>query len=134
VKIVLDTNVILAGMATRGVCEALIRICTASPQHIVLLSEPILDEFADHYQHIFGMSSDQTKSVVRLLRESAIVVKPVVVDKEACRDPDDLLVLGTALAGNANCIISGDNDLLVLRYFKGIPILSPRVAYDQLRE
>lgn len=43
-----------------------------------------------------------------------------------CRDPDDDWVLATALAGEAEAIVSGDADLLTLGSHAGIQILSPR--------
>jgi predicted nucleic acid-binding protein len=43
-----------------------------------------------------------------------------------CRDADDDLVLAAALAAKADAIVTGDQDLLVLKRFKGIPILNPR--------
>jgi putative PIN family toxin of toxin-antitoxin system len=43
-----------------------------------------------------------------------------------CRDEDDDVVLATALAGKADVIVTGDEDLLVLKKFRGIEILSPR--------
>lgn len=47
-----------------------------------------------------------------------------------CRDPDDDKILETALAGAADCIITGDHDLLVMAPFRGIPILDPRRFVD----
>jgi predicted nucleic acid-binding protein len=49
----------------------------------------------------------------------------------SCRDPDDLPVLGTAVAGNANVLVTGDDDLLTLREFQGMAILSPREFHDR---
>jgi len=43
-----------------------------------------------------------------------------------CRDSDDDLILAAALAAKADAIVTGDQDLLVLKGFKGIPILNPR--------
>jgi predicted nucleic acid-binding protein len=43
-----------------------------------------------------------------------------------CRDSDDIKVLGLAIAANADYIVTGDKDLLVLESFQGIPILNPR--------
>jgi predicted nucleic acid-binding protein len=43
----------------------------------------------------------------------------------ACRDPKDNMILELAVSGQANTIVSGDNDLLTLNPFRGIPILSP---------
>ena len=45
-----------------------------------------------------------------------------------CRDPDDYAVLALALAAQADCIISGDNDLLALTHYQGIPIVAPAQA------
>ena len=42
-----------------------------------------------------------------------------------CRDPDDDKVLETALMGDAECVVTGHNDLLVMSPFRGIPILTP---------
>ena len=58
-----------------------------------------------------------------LLREAELVEisEPVI----ACRDPRDDKFLSLAVSGVADCIISGDKDLLVLNPFREIPILTP---------
>ena len=61
----------------------------------------------------------------------AQVVEPSPVAEEAVSDPDDLPVLGTLLAGNADCLVTGDHELLQLKTFQGTPILSPRAFYDR---
>ena len=43
-----------------------------------------------------------------------------------CRDPDDDLILAAALAAEANLLVTGNQDLLVIKEFEGIPILTPR--------
>ena len=55
------------------------------------------------------------------------------VPADACRDPDDLPIRGTLLAARVDCLVTGDEDLLALREFRGIPILSPRAFYERLR-
>jgi uncharacterized protein len=44
---------------------------------------------------------------------------------KVCRDPDDDKLLEIAVVGRANCLVTGDQDLLVLDRFQGIPILTP---------
>jgi putative PIN family toxin of toxin-antitoxin system len=56
-----------------------------------------------------------------------------VAEVSACRDPKDDKFLALALAGHANLILSGDQDLLVLHPFRGINILTPRQYLDQSR-
>ena len=42
-----------------------------------------------------------------------------------CRDPDDDQILATAVAARADCLVTGDTDLLVLDRYAGIPIVRP---------
>lgn len=130
-KVVLDTNVLLAGLATRGLCEAVLDLCIE--QHTVVLSQHIVDEFARHYHEKFGMTREETKAAVAFLREHAELVEPAPVPPGSCRDPDDLAVLGTGIAAGAACIVTGDRDLLDVGEFQGVPILSPRVFYERVR-
>lgn len=61
-----------------------------------------------------------------LLRTTLEVVVPTPPDQRVCRDADDDTVFGTAIAARADCIVTGDEDLLVLQEFQSIPILRPR--------
>ncbi|PIP70614.1 MAG: putative toxin-antitoxin system toxin component, PIN family, partial [Nitrospirae bacterium CG22_combo_CG10-13_8_21_14_all_44_11] len=49
------------------------------------------------------------------------------------RDKDDNIIIGTALSGNAEFIITGDEDLLVLKTYKGIDIITPREFWSRLK-
>jgi predicted nucleic acid-binding protein len=61
-----------------------------------------------------------------LYRRLAVWVEPTLLQPAVCRDPDDDWVLATALAGEAEAIVSGDEDPLILGEHAGIAILSPR--------
>lgn len=58
-----------------------------------------------------------------LLRRTTLI--PVTVQITDCRDPKDNKFLEVAVAGNADVIISGDDDLLVLHPYRGISICTP---------
>ena len=130
-KVVLDTNVLLAAFATRGLCEAVFEVCMAS--HAIILSEHILTELRRHLTSKFKQPAAQADRIIAFLRQHATLVHPAKVAQNVCRDRSDLPVLGTALAARADCLITGDNDLLVLKTFENISILSPRAFHDQLR-
>ena len=49
-----------------------------------------------------------------------------------CRDPDDDEVLALAIAAHVDLIVSGDNDLLSLASFEGIPIIAPAEAVKRI--
>lgn len=132
-RIVLDTNVLLAGLAMRGICEAVVSLCLTSAEHTVVLSEHILHEFHKHFAGKFGIPADKSHATVKVLRSQAELVKPEAVPSDACRDPGDLPILGTVLAGRADCLVTGDADLLLLKEYCGCPILSPRQFYERFR-
>ena len=66
---------------------------------------------------------DRLKVISLLEIKSQLVegIEPVI----ACRDPKDDKFLALALAIKADCLVTGDKDLLVLHPFRDIPILSP---------
>jgi len=131
VRVVLDTNVLLAGIATHGICEGLLALCFRD--HSVVLSDHILDELAEHYVGRFKASHDQAALVVDTLRKQSENVVPAPVAENVIRDTDDLPVLGTALAGRADYLVTGDKQLQALGNHQGILILSPREFYDFIR-
>ena len=128
-RVVLDTNVILAGFATRGLCEAVVALCL--DQHELILSDAILSEVREHLSGKFRMPAARAAEITSFLEEHAEIVSPAEVPYDACRDADDRQILGTAVAGLADSLITGDQDLLSLGDYQGIPILSPREFYDR---
>ncbi|HEV2146337.1 MAG TPA: putative toxin-antitoxin system toxin component, PIN family [Longimicrobiaceae bacterium] len=129
-RLVLDTNVLLAAFVSRGVCHDLLEHCERA--HRIVASEFILEEFADKLLRKFKVPSDKVQRAVALLRPRMEVIEPPPLDLPTCRDPDDDWVLATALAGQCACIVTGDKDLLTLEVFSGIRILPPSAfwAYE----
>ena len=130
-RVVLDANVLLAGFATHGLCEALVVVVLES--HHLILSEHLLGEVRRHLIGKFRVPEARASEIDAFLREQAELVEPVAVPRKACRDRDDLPVLGTALAGQESLLVTGDQDLLTLGEHGGVPILTPRAAYERLR-
>lgn len=122
-KIVLDTNVLIAAFITRGASRTLFEHCIQ--QHTLITSDFILGELQEKLLGKFKFSVDRVDETIGLLRSRMAVVLPQVVEVSDVRDPDDAQVLGAALAGEVDCIITGDNDLLVLNPYHFIEILQP---------
>jgi putative PIN family toxin of toxin-antitoxin system len=72
-----------------------------------------------------GLSSAAILNDLQLLAE---LVTPVPLSMPVCRDPDDDAVLAVALSAQADLIVSGDADLLDLREYQGIPIVTAAEA------
>jgi uncharacterized protein len=123
-RIVLDANIVIAAFATRGLCDTIFEFCLDS--HDILLSEDIILEVSSNLRKKIKITPQVVDKIATLLRENAEVLVPEHLSSKLCRDPDDLHVLGLAITGKADCIVTGDKDLLVLKKFHNIPILNPR--------
>lgn len=130
-RIVLDTNVIVAAFATRGICSEVFEVCLS--EHTIIISEHILFEVKDKLQSKIKLPKDITHDIIGYLRESAEICEPQHVSLGICRDKDDLKIIGTALSGNADFMITGDDDLLTSRKYDKTKIVSPRKFWDYLR-
>lgn len=128
-KIVLDTNVLIAAFATRGLCEALFEHCLEN--HEIVLSEQLLTEVGGKLRSKLRLPEKTAEDILGFLRDHSTIWEPSEVPADACRDADDLAVLGTAEAARASYIVTGDQDLLVLETFREIPILTPRKFWDR---
>jgi putative PIN family toxin of toxin-antitoxin system len=124
VKIVLDTNVLIAALIARGTCHELLEHCVV--RHALFTSEFILHETQEKLIEKFGYESDLASEAINLFRSSMTVVSTLKLASSVCRDPDDDNILATAISGNCDCIITGDNDLLALKEYNGIDIFGPR--------
>jgi len=132
VRVVLDTNVWLASiLSTRGTCAAVFENCVRN--HVILISEFVLDEFREHLLGKFRKSDVEADRILRLARMASEMVAPVPLEAPVCRDPDDDRVLALAVSGRADFLIAGDKDLLVLHPFQGVSIVSP-AAFAALDE
>ncbi len=108
---------------TRGWSSTLVEHCVQ--RHTLVSSDFILNELRKHLVQTFKYSVAGAEEVVSLFRSKMEVVRPTDLGTAVCRDPDDDAILGTAVAGNAVCIVTGDKDLLVLKRFRSIDIIHP---------
>lgn len=115
--------IIAAHIARAGVCAQLFE--DVLMQHDLVLSRFILEEVERKLKTKFSMPADELRRLRRLLAAAAIQVVPAEVPAGACRDPQDLPILGTAVAGRSDLIVTVDKDLLALGRHGGIVIVRP---------
>ena len=127
-NLVLDTNILIAAFISRGSCHNLVEQCLS--KHSCITLEFILDELKEKLTKKFKYSNEDATVVETLLRSRMQVIESLPLESNVCRDPDDDRVLATAITGKANCIITGDKDLLILKRFGQIDILSPSEFAD----
>lgn len=126
--VVLDTNVVIAAFAARGLCESLFELCLES--HDLVVSKFLFNELEEKLTKKLKIPKARVSEVLELYARCSRMVVPGEVSNEACRDPEDLLVLGTCSASGADYLVTGDKDLLVLGSFGATGIVSPRSFYD----
>ncbi|OFZ85576.1 MAG: putative toxin-antitoxin system toxin component, PIN family [Betaproteobacteria bacterium RBG_16_66_20] len=87
-------------------------------------------KFAERVQRT-GQTTDE---LVRNFRAAAWLVRNRRMTKQVSRDPDDDAVLACAAVARADLIVSGDRDLLSLRVFRGIEIVSAQNAVIRFKQ
>jgi uncharacterized protein len=126
VRAVFDTNVLIAAFLTEGVCSKLLMRARRTECELIL-STDILQEFERILHTKFLLSRSEISDAMRVLTEATQEVCPIVNSiVPVCRDPDDDKILACAQQVNAHYIVTGDEDLLVIKRHGAVQIVSPR--------
>lgn len=127
-RVIIDANVAIAAVASRGLCEAVMEFCWN--RHDIILGEAILENIHEKLIKKIKVVPSVADEYIHLLRRHSEVYEPVVVASGICHDPDDNAVLGLVPTSLAEVIITGDKDLLVLGQYEGAKILTPRQFWE----
>lgn len=130
-RVVFDSNVLIAAFATHGLCHSLFEICLRS--HEIVISDFILSEVEQKLVKKIKIPASGVREILSFLENHCLKAKPVPVPAGLCRDPKDMAIIGLAAASGAECLVTGDEDLLILKRFHESAIISPRQLYDRLR-
>ncbi|NJP08927.1 MAG: putative toxin-antitoxin system toxin component, PIN family [Leptolyngbyaceae cyanobacterium RU_5_1] len=128
-RIVLDTNVWVSGWLWGGISGRIIQLAETGTL-TVCTSETLLEELQivlerPKIQIKLNQLDGTVEALMRKTRQLAEVYPDTSLNVPQLRDPDDAIVLAIALIARAEAIVTGDQDLLVLDEFEGIPILTP---------
>ncbi|MCZ6666530.1 MAG: putative toxin-antitoxin system toxin component, PIN family [Gammaproteobacteria bacterium] len=130
-RVFLDTNVLVAAFATRGLCEDVMR--TVLAQHELIVGEIVLFELERILEKKMGMPRSKVRAIVGFVRDQAKVIDPSVPAPWPENDADDQWVLAAALEGAADILVTGDQDLLEPPPEITLPIVTPRRFWESLR-
>jgi len=119
-KVVLDTNIFLSGLMLPESQPGKILSAWRSSAFELVLSEPMFIEITRvlAYPKIrkrIEWSDEEIDHFVSLLRFNAEIVNIEGIDAVVPRDADDAPVLAALIASQADCLVSGDQDLLCLK-------------------
>ncbi len=96
-------------------------------------AEVVLRELERVLRHQFDVPNLTIAAIIDLLKNYEVIPKPADPPKLAIRDPDDVWVLASALAGKADVLVTGDQDLLSLRDQADIRTVDPRGFWDLIK-
>jgi hypothetical protein len=131
-RIVLDTNVLVSAFVSKeGQPAKIVDLLLTFPEIRLILSKQILREFKEvmlreDVRGRFGYSAGDVDLFVKGLRAIASVVTVKSKLKIVRADPEDGIVINTAVDGKADFVVSGDSHLKKLKKFRGIRILNSK--------
>lgn len=134
-RLVLDTNVVVSAMLWDGAPRRLLR--TAAGANIWLfVSSPLLEELKEvlsrgKFQKQIAALSISSDQLLNIYAKEAVIVLPLPVPRLA-PDPDDDVVIGTALAAKADFLVTGDRALLSVAGREDVRIVTVRDALDAI--
>jgi len=137
-RAVVDVNVLVRAMIRPQGTVGPVLDRLRDGDYLFLYSDPVLAELVDvlgrpRIREKYGIADEDVEAILALLLlrgESVAPARRFVV----CRDPKDDKFLELAVAGQADVIVTGDEDLIVLHPFEAIPIIGPAAFLARLAD
>lgn len=137
-RAVVDTNILVRAVIKPLGSVGPVLSQLRDDRYTILYAQTLLAELVDvlnrpRIRDKYGLSDEDIKTVIALilLRGEAVTPQRRIT---ICRDPKDDKFLEVAVAGSADVIVSGDEDLLVLNPFESIPIITPQAFLRMLND
>ena len=125
-KAVFDTNVLIAAFLTEGLCSGLLIRARKQAFNLVLCDD-IIREFEGILIKKFKLTSTDISEISAIVLEAASeILHKLGPTPNICRDPNDDVIIACAIDAAADYIVTGDEDLLILKRYKNIVIINPR--------
>jgi putative PIN family toxin of toxin-antitoxin system len=130
-KVFLDTNVLVSAVATRGLCADVIREILVS--HQLVVSGQLIAELKNILHTMIGIPQKIISDFVALVMQDSILSENTELINIDIKDKDDIIILSTALHGNAELFVTGDKALLEMGKIQSMRIISPRKFWEILK-
>jgi putative PIN family toxin of toxin-antitoxin system len=131
VRVFLDTNVLASAFASRGLCAEVLELVLLD--HGLILGRNVLREFEKALRGKVKLPVVRSAEIIDFVSSEASQVVDKIEPAVADVDAADALVLGEALAGQAELFVTGDAALLLLAAVDTLRIISPRQFWEVLR-
>jgi len=132
-RLVLDTNVVVAGLLWHGAPHRLLDLAIEDEAVALYSSPALISELAntlgyEKFAQRIACYEIPIAALVAHYEALVILVSPIHTPRVVASDPDDDQVIACALAAEAKLIVSGDKHLLALKTYQAISIVTPAEA------
>ncbi|MCL4503567.1 MAG: putative toxin-antitoxin system toxin component, PIN family [Deltaproteobacteria bacterium] len=129
-RVLLDTNVIVSAVATRGLCADVFRAVLSA--HELVTCAQVLQEVRRILGTKFGVPEPLIAEYLELIGQDAIVADPVDLPDLPIQDKDDAVIVAAAINAGAEVLVTGDHELQSLRNVGKLRIMSPRGFWEEM--
>jgi uncharacterized protein len=130
-KVLLDTNVIVSAVTTRGLCADIFRAVLAD--HELVTCTKVLQEVARILHSKFSVPDSLISEYLELIAQDAILAEAKEVPTVQIKDLDDIEIIGAAISGKADVMVTGDRELQDIKPMRKLRIVSPRAFWEELK-
>lgn len=130
-RVFLDTNVLVSAFASRGLCADLLELVLL--EHDLILGHNVLRDLHKGLREKVRLPAAGAAEIAEFVSDEAALLVEHADPADVNADADDARVLGEALAGQAEMLVTGDAALLKLGVVDALRIVSPRQFWETLR-
>lgn len=130
-RVLLDTNVIVSAVTTRGLCADVFRAVLSD--HDLVTCGKVLNEVQRILRSKFSVPAELVAEYIELLSHDTLIAEPEGTVVVSIKDRDDAEIVAAAIAAGAQVLVTGDAELQRMRLVQGVSILSPRAFWEKLK-
>jgi putative PIN family toxin of toxin-antitoxin system len=130
-RVLLDTNVIVSAVTTRGLCADIFRAVLAD--HELVTCTKVLQEVKRILHSKFSVPDSLISEYLDLIRQDAILAEAKETPDVQISDADDIEIIGAAISGKADVMVTGDREVQEIKPIRNLRIVSPRAFWEELK-
>lgn len=130
-RVLLDTNVIVSVVTTRGLCSDIFRAVLAD--HELVTCTKVLQEVTRILHTKFSVPDGLISEYLELIQQDAILAEAKGTPDVQIKDIDDIEIIGAAISGKADVMVTGDRELQDIKSMRELRIVSPRAFWEELK-
>jgi putative PIN family toxin of toxin-antitoxin system len=130
-RVLLDTNVLVSAVTTRGLCADIFR--AVLPDHELVTCTKVLQEITRILHTKFSVPDSLISEYLELIRQDAILAEAKEAPDGKIKDVDDIEIIGAAISGKADVMVTGDREVQNIKPMRKLRIVSLRAFWEELK-